>query len=83
IATAAVQNLLGGDDAIAKARTPQIMADAAVALLKKEARTVTGNTFLDVDVLRAEGITDLSPYGGVGDLEYDIFVDPPQKRHRA
>ncbi|MFC8381297.1 hypothetical protein [Nocardia sp. NPDC057272] len=44
---------------------------------------VTGNTFLDVDVLRAEGITDLSPYGGVGDLEYDIFVDPPHKRHRA
>ncbi|MFD4352582.1 SDR family oxidoreductase [Nocardia sp. NPDC058518] len=83
IATAAVQNLLGGDDAIAKARTPQIMADAAVALLRKDARTVTGNTFLDVDVLRAEGITDLSPYGGAGDLEYDIFVDPPQKRDPA
>ncbi|MFD4442154.1 SDR family oxidoreductase [Nocardia sp. NPDC058519] len=83
IATAAVQNLLGGDDAIAKARTPQIMADAAVALLRKDARNVTGNTFLDVDVLRAEGITDLSPYGGAGDLEYDIFVDPPQKRDPA
>ncbi|MFD6106788.1 SDR family oxidoreductase [Nocardia salmonicida] len=83
IATAAVQNLLGGDDAIAKARTPQIMADAAVTLLKKDARSVTGNTFLDVDVLRAEGITDLSAYGGAGELEYDIFVDPPQKRDRA
>ncbi|MFC9872697.1 SDR family oxidoreductase [Nocardia salmonicida] len=83
IATAAVQNLLGGDDAIAKARTPQIMADAAVALLRKDARSVTGNTFLDVDVLRAEGITDLSAYGGEGELEYDIFVDPPQKRDRA
>ncbi|MFI7529312.1 SDR family oxidoreductase [Nocardia salmonicida] len=82
IATAAVQNLLGGDDAIAKARTPQIMADAAVAVLRKDARSVTGNTFLDVDVLRAEGIADFSPYGGVGDLEYDIFVDPPQKRAR-
>ncbi|MFC9664498.1 SDR family oxidoreductase [Nocardia sp. NPDC127606] len=80
IATAAVQNLLGGDDAIAKARTPQIMADAAVALLRKDARSVTGNTFLDVDVLRAEGITDLSPYGGADGLEYDIFVDPPNKR---
>ncbi|MFF2084553.1 SDR family oxidoreductase [Nocardia sp. NPDC058176] len=78
IATAAVQNLLGGDDAIAKARTPEIVADAAVAILSKDARTTTGNTFLDVDVLAAEGITDLSGYGGAGELEYDIFVDPPQ-----
>ncbi|WP_101463026.1 SDR family oxidoreductase [Nocardia fluminea] len=83
IATAAVQNLLGGDDAIAKARTPQIMADAAVALLRKDARSVTGNTFLDVEVLRAEGVTDFSPYGGEGDLEYDIFVDPPHQRDHA
>ncbi|GGN95292.1 SDR family oxidoreductase [Nocardia rhizosphaerihabitans] len=78
IATAAVQNLLGGDDAIAKARTPQIVADAAVAILGRDARTTTGNTFLDVDVLAAEGVTDLSGYGGSGELEYDIFVDPPQ-----
>ncbi|MFD6389136.1 SDR family oxidoreductase [Nocardia sp. NPDC060259] len=78
IATAAVQNLLGGDDAIAKARTPEIVADAAVAILGRDARTTTGNTFLDVDVLAAEGITDLSGYGGSGELEYDIFVDPPQ-----
>ncbi|MET9215570.1 MULTISPECIES: SDR family oxidoreductase [unclassified Nocardia] len=78
IATAAVQNLLGGDEAIAKARTPEIVADAAVAILGRDARTTTGNTFLDVDVLAAEGITDLSGYGGSGTLEYDIFVDPPQ-----
>ncbi|MFI5500585.1 SDR family oxidoreductase [Nocardia asteroides] len=78
IATAAVQNLLGGDDAIAKARTPEIVADAAVAILRRDARTTTGNTFLDVDVLAAEGVTDLSGYGGSGELEYDIFVDPPQ-----
>ncbi|MGW5436750.1 SDR family oxidoreductase [Nocardia asteroides] len=78
IATAAVQNLLGGDDAIAKARTPEIVADAAVAILRRDARTTTGNSFLDVDVLAAEGVTDLSGYGGSGELEYDIFVDPPQ-----
>ncbi|NKX87102.1 SDR family oxidoreductase [Nocardia coubleae] len=78
IATAAVQNLLGGDEATAKARTPQIVADAAIAILEKDARTVTGNTFLDVEVLRAEGRTDFSAYGGSDDLEYDIFVDPPQ-----
>ncbi|MEV0431658.1 NAD(P)-dependent oxidoreductase [Nocardia sp. NPDC050413] len=78
IATAAVQNLLGGDEATAKARTPQIVADAAIAILEKDARTVTGNTFLDVEVLRAEGRTDFSAYGGSDNLEYDIFVDPPQ-----
>ncbi len=78
IATAAVQNLLGGDDAIAKARTPEIVADAAVAILRRDARTTTGNSFLDVDVLATEGVTDLSGYGGSGDLEYDIFVAPPQ-----
>ena len=78
IATAAVQNLLGGDEAVAKARTPEIMADAAVAILARDARTVTGNAFIDVDVLREEGITDLSRYGGTGELEYDIFIDPPR-----
>src|SRR5687767_6274952 len=38
IATAAVQNLLGGDDAIASARTPEIVADAAVEILKRPSR---------------------------------------------
>ncbi len=77
IATAAVQNLLGGDTAMEKARTPEIVADAAVEILARPARTCTGNTFIDVDVLREAGVTDLSSYGGTGTLEYDIFVDPP------
>lgn len=77
IATAAVQNLLGGDTAIEKARTPEIVADAAVEILARPARECTGNTFLDVDVLREAGVTDLDQYGGTGTLEYDIFVDPP------
>jgi citronellol/citronellal dehydrogenase len=76
IATAAVQNLLGGDDAIAKARTPEIVADAAVEILGRPSRECTGNTFLDVDVMREAGVTDLSKYGGTGTLEYDLFVDP-------
>jgi len=75
IATAAVQNLLGGDDAVASARTPEIVADAAIEILKRPSRECTGNTFLDVDVLREAGVTDLSAYGGTGQLEYDIFVD--------
>ncbi|TQL66655.1 NAD(P)-dependent dehydrogenase (short-subunit alcohol dehydrogenase family) [Nocardioides albertanoniae] len=77
IATAAVQNLLGGDQAIEKSRTPEIVADAAVEILARPARECTGNTFIDVDVLREAGVTDLSSYGGHGDLEYDIFVDRP------
>jgi citronellol/citronellal dehydrogenase len=77
IATAAVQNLLGGDDAISKARTPEIVADAAVEILSRPSRECTGNAFLDVDVLRDAGVTDLSAYGGTGQLEYDIFIDRP------
>jgi NAD(P)-dependent dehydrogenase (short-subunit alcohol dehydrogenase family) len=75
IATAAVQNLLGGDAAIEKSRTPEIVADAAVEILARPSRECTGNTFLDVDVLREAGVTDLSGYGGTGELEYDIFID--------
>ncbi|AIY17410.1 SDR family oxidoreductase [Pimelobacter simplex] len=80
IATAAVQNLLGGDAAIAKARTPEIVADAAVEILSRPSREFTGQAVLDVDVLREAGVTDLAPYGGGGgaELEYDIFVDGPR-----
>ncbi|EON22982.1 MULTISPECIES: SDR family oxidoreductase [Nocardioides] len=75
IATAAVQNLLGGDDVMSKTRTPEIVADAAVEILSRPARECTGNTFLDVDVLAEAGVTDLSQYGGTGELEWDIFID--------
>ncbi|MBM7520330.1 SDR family oxidoreductase [Nocardioides nitrophenolicus] len=77
IATSAVQNLLGGDTAMRKARTPEIMADAAIEVLTRPSREFTGNAVLDVDVLREAGVSDLSAYGGTGELEYDIFVDPP------
>lgn len=77
IATSAVQNLLGGEEAMQKARTPEIMADAAVEVLTRPSRQFTGNAVLDVDVLREAGVSDLSSYGGTGELEYDIFVDPP------
>lgn len=76
IATAAVQNLLGGDEAVSKARTPEIVADAAMAILTRPSREQTGQALIDVDVLRKAGVTDLSPYGG-DDIQLDIFVDPP------
>jgi citronellol/citronellal dehydrogenase len=77
IATAAVQNLLGGDEAMARARTPQIYADAAYHVLIRDPRSCTGNTFIDDEVLAEAGITDLSGYtaGDGGDLVLDIFVD--------
>lgn len=77
IATAAVQNLLGGDGAMDRARSPEVVADAAIEVLTRPSREYTGQTLLDVEVLRSAGITDLSAYGGTGELEYDIFVDAP------
>ncbi|MCE9669783.1 NAD(P)-dependent oxidoreductase [Myxococcus stipitatus] len=76
IATAAVKNLLGGDSSMQRARTPDIMADAAVAILQRPPRDCTGQTFIDEDVLRAEGVTDFSHYGGGPDVMLDLYVDP-------
>jgi len=77
VATAAVQNLLGGDAAMSKARKPEIYADAAYAILTRDSRECTGNTYLCEDVLAEEGITDLSSYAYVegADLQVDLFVD--------
>jgi citronellol/citronellal dehydrogenase len=63
IDTAAVRNVLGGDQMASVSRTPEVLADAAYAILTKPAREVTGNFFIDEDVLRAEGVTDFSVYG--------------------
>jgi citronellol/citronellal dehydrogenase len=76
IATAAVQNLLGGDEAMARARTPAIYADAAYEILRRDPRECTGNAFLDDEVLAEAGITDLSAYSEPGaELALDLFVD--------
>jgi NAD(P)-dependent dehydrogenase (short-subunit alcohol dehydrogenase family) len=78
IATAAVRNLLGGEAAVARARSPEIVADAAMLVLEQPAAAATGNTYIDVDVLSSAGITDLRQYGGGAELQYDVFVDPPE-----
>jgi citronellol/citronellal dehydrogenase len=76
IATAAVQNLLGGDEAMARSRTPEIVGEAAHAILLRDPRRCTGNTFIDDEVLADAGITDLSEYSAEGaELTLDIFVD--------
>jgi citronellol/citronellal dehydrogenase len=76
IATAAVQNLLGGEAAMAASRTPQIMADAAFEILRRDPRECTGNAFIDDEVLASAGITDLSGYSAPdAELALDLFVD--------
>jgi len=82
VATAAVQNLLGGDEAMARARKPEVYADAAYAVLNRPARDCTGNAFLCEDVLVEEGVADLSAYAYVpgAELAVDLFVaaaNPP------
>jgi len=76
IATAAVQNLLGGEATLRGSRTPDIMGDAAHAILTRPSRQCTGNYFVDDEVLRAEGVTDLSKYQSVPGAELipDFFV---------
>lgn len=75
IATAAVANMADGDSALANARSPQIMADAAVEVLSRPAREATGQCYIDADVLAETGVTDLSGYGGGDNPTLDIFVD--------
>ncbi|MCB1273988.1 MAG: NAD(P)-dependent oxidoreductase [Leucobacter sp.] len=80
IATAAVQNLLGGDRVMAASRTPQIYADAAYAVLTAPAAELTGRSLIVEDVLTAAGVTDFSGYAAVpgtpdSELFPDIFLD--------
>ena len=80
VATAAVRNLLGGEQAMQASRRPEIYADAAYAVLTKPSREYTGQTLLCEDVLVAEGVTDLSPYSYGDDdaqLAVDLYVDEP------
>ena len=77
IATAAVQNLLGGNEAMAASRKPQLYADAAYAVITRPSRDCTGNTFLCEDVLAEEGVTDMDLYAYVpgSTPQVDLFVD--------
>jgi citronellol/citronellal dehydrogenase len=76
IATAAVQNLLGGTDIVKRSRKPEIMGDAAHAILVRPSTQCTGNFFIDDEVLNEEGITDLSQYAMSpgAELVQDFFV---------
>ena len=79
VATAAVQNLLGGEAAMARSRKPEVYADSAYAVLAKPAREFSGHSLLCEDVLLDAGVTDLSVYDCIpgSDLGVDLWVDSP------
>ncbi|MBK1788249.1 NAD(P)-dependent oxidoreductase [Prauserella sp. ASG 168] len=78
IDTAAIRNVVGAELAN-RSRTPEIMADAAYAILTTPSREATGRFFIDDEVLAAAGVTDLAKYR-IGereeDLQLDFWVDP-------
>lgn len=76
IATAAVKNLLGGDALIQMSRTTDILADAVYYITAKTNLEYTGRTFIDEEVLAAEGITDLAKYAvdPAAKLYPDLFI---------
>jgi citronellol/citronellal dehydrogenase len=76
IATSAL-NLLGGEETARRGRKPEIVADAALAIFRRSARSCTGNFFVDEEVLRAEGTTDFGKYAVEPGMELlpDLFLE--------
>ena len=85
IATAAVKNILGGDETVKVSRTHEIMADAAYVILTKNSKDFTGNFCIDDNLLADNGVKDFSKYAEVpfAQLAPDFFVPddipPPQE----
>ena len=76
IATAALQMIPQAD--IARCRTPEILSDAAYLILTSDAKTTTGNFFIDDELLARHGVTDLEKYSvtpGTTEFVPDFFVD--------
>ncbi len=67
--------LIMGQDMRRRCRTPEILADAAHAILAKDSRAFTGQFCIDEDVLRAEGVEDFSRYRHAGVSEADLLPD--------
>ena len=76
IATAAVKNILGGDETVKVSRTPEIMADAAYVIFTKDSKEFTGNFCIDDNLLAENGVDDFSKYAEVpfAQLAPDFFV---------
>ena len=76
IATAAVQNHLGGDEIMKLSRNVDIMADSAYSILTKDSKSFTGNFCIDDLILYVDGVKDFSKYASVpfDQLMPDFFV---------
>jgi citronellol/citronellal dehydrogenase len=87
IATAAIANLLGGEERMHQARKPDIMADAAYAVFTTPSRELTGHFLIDDTFLAQRGVTDFDRYrmDPTQELSQDFFlpddVPPPQSVH--
>lgn len=78
IATSAVRNLLGGEQAVSLSRTPQIVADAAYQIITRPSRSFTGQHCIDEAVLIEAGVRDFTGYRtvpGDGPLGSDLFME--------
>ena len=76
IATAAVAMIPGASERVDMMRRPEILADAAHAILTRDARSTTGRFFIDEEVLAEAGITDFDGYAVKpgAPLLQDIFL---------
>lgn len=76
IATAAVLNILGGEELVRKSRKPEIVADAAAIILAMPPKEFTGNFCIDEEILSGAGVTDFDKYKVDPDAELvqDIFL---------
>ncbi len=81
IDTAAVRNLLGGEQSVQASRKPEIVADAAYWIFNQPSSTCSGNFFIDSAVLTAAGETDLTKYAvdPTAKLLPDFFIGKPPK----
>ncbi|XP_015114273.1 hydroxysteroid dehydrogenase-like protein 2 [Diachasma alloeum] len=84
IHTAAIE-MLSGEESKNYSRKPQIMADAAYAIVTKDSRNFTGKFLIDDEVLKEEGITDFTPYACNPEykdqlmLDFFLDIEDPQK----
>jgi citronellol/citronellal dehydrogenase len=76
IATAAVKNLLGGEQLMKMSRWPEIVADATAAIVSKAPDLLTGKALIDEDILKGEGTSDFTHYAVTpgGSLYPDLFL---------
>jgi len=68
-------NVITGPDFRRRCRKPEILADAAHAILTRPSKSCTGNFFIDDDVLREAGVTDFAIYRHEGVAEKDLIPD--------